>query len=99
MRSTDRTPQIAMKERRRSSPRSPASDDPAPPARRRPSELVTVKSPFPVEEGVPARPRWWERLRGVAGMGVLVLVVGALAAFAVAIFLVVLAVLIVATLA
>jgi len=55
--------------------------------RRRRTDLVQVASPFPAVDGVPARPRWWHRLRGLVGMSVLVVLLGALVAVAIAILL------------
>ena len=49
---------------------------------RRSRELVDAPSPFPAVDDVPAAPRWWQRLRGVAGLTVLVAILGVLTAVA-----------------
>jgi hypothetical protein len=63
------------------------------------SQLTEVDSPFPVEDGVPAHPRWFHRLRGVAGLAVLLTIMGVLTAIAVAVLLVLLIVVAVSTIA
>lgn len=74
-----------MNERRSSS----SGSQPAPSRlRRRKTDLVRVPSPFPAVEGVPGRPRWWQRVRGIFGMTILVGVLGVLVAIAVAVLLV-----------
>jgi hypothetical protein len=45
---------------------------------------VAVTSPFPDEEDARTSPTWLERLRGVAGIGVLVVVSGVVLAVLVA---------------
>jgi hypothetical protein len=45
-------------------------------------ELVDVASPFPAVDDVLADPKWWQRLRGVAGLTVLVAILGVLTAVA-----------------
>lgn len=63
------------------------------------SDLVTVQSPFPAEEGVSPHPRWWQRLRGMAGMSVLVLVLGVMSAVAIAVLVALVLVILVSTIA
>jgi hypothetical protein len=61
--------------------------------------LTKAASPFPVEEDVPGRPPWYLRLRGVAGLAVLVTVLGVLTAIAFTVLVVLLVVVAVSTIA
>jgi hypothetical protein len=66
---------------------------------RRRKELVDSTSPFPAVEGVPAHPRWYQRIRGVVGMSILVTVIGVLTAVAFTVLVVLLAVVAISTIA
>lgn len=93
---TNQTLQPAMNQRRRS---SPGSGDHTGRSRRPRREFVDAPSPYPAVDGVPGKPRWWERLRGVVGLTVLVTVLGVITAVAVSVLLVLVVVAIVSTIA
>jgi hypothetical protein len=60
--------------------------------KRRPRETIDVVSPFPDSESRP-RPRWYERIRGFFGLGLVVVFTGVVVAVLVAIALLALAIL------
>ena len=57
---------------------------------RRPT--VAVPSPYPADDQANARPRWWERLRGLAGKGLILVLTGVLVAVIVGVVLLALAI-------
>lgn len=61
------------------------------PLRRRPKSTIDVVSPFPDTRTRP-RNRWWERLRGLFGLGLVVVVSGFVLALLFAITLLALAI-------
>jgi hypothetical protein len=66
---------------------------------RRRKELIDSASPFPAVDGVPAQPRWYQRIRGVLGLTILVTVIGILTAVAFTVLVVLLAVVAISTIA
>lgn len=73
-----------MSRLRRSSPRSSERGPRSGPA----DPAVAVVSPFADEDDVRTTPTWFERLRGLVGMGVVVVVSGVLLALLIAALLV-----------
>jgi hypothetical protein len=65
----------------------PGSGGTRPPGRRRTPPTVAVVSPFADEDDVRTSPTWVERLRGLAGAGLLVVVSGVVLAVLVAVVL------------
>ncbi len=61
------------------------------PVRRRPKATIDVVSPFPEKQTRP-RNRWYERLRGLFGLGLVVVVTGVVLALLFAITLLALAI-------
>ncbi len=57
---------------------------------RRPT--VAVPSPYPADDAANPHPRWWERLRGLAGMSLIVVVTGVLVAVIIGVLLLALAI-------
>lgn len=81
-----------MTDDRRSTPRSSR-----PSRQRGPDPTIAVESPFADEEGARTSPTWLERLRGLLGIGVLVLVSGVVVAILIAVALLLFAVFVATT--
>jgi hypothetical protein len=63
------------------------------------TQLSDARGPFAVEEDVPAHPPWYLRIRGAAGLAVLVAILGVLTAIAFTVLVVLLVVVAVSTIA
>ena len=77
--------------------RPPSPRSGRPPRPRGPDPTVAVASPFADEEGARTSPTWLERLRGLLGIGVLVVVTGVVVAILIAVALLLLAVFVATT--